>query len=302
MSSQRKKSAYRLFINGCWSAVDSRMQSVEIPVGGLGFTHGLGAFETLRVYRGCPLFWDCHWARLNSAADELEIPLPLDSGRLLAYLRMWLKADDIREARLKIILWAGPSMSGSYWDPPETALMAVEIVSLAEDLSLFPATGVSVCLAEHPWTYRAPNYKPIAYAPYLLARRAAKRRGFDDALLADEQGTVLESSCANLIWEKDGRLGTTSPDATVIPGTVIGALLEHSRQEGRPIEETDLHLEQLQEVSGLWLANAYWGVVPVIAVENKWTQKETSAQLNDLLKSWYEGLVLQQLNLFNCQA
>ena len=279
----------RLYVEGQWTPTETGDVS-RLPCPALGFTHGLGAFETLRVHRGRPLFWNAHWRRLSRGASAQGILLPIASEVLLNVVAGWLGEDGLEEARLKITLWAGPVAEGEpYWSPSPSAILGVELTPLASDKPLFSTDALRLTLPVERWKYRAPAYKPLAYQPYLLARREATRFGYDDALLVDETEKVLETSSANLIWERNGELETTpAVDGSIIPGTVRELLLTRGVP---PIRERFLHTDELKHVRALWVLNAFIGIAPVASIQGYWDRGEPTAPATGMLTSLYAGFV-----------
>src|SRR5947209_19896737 len=56
-----------------------------IPVTDEGLVRGDGVFEVIRVYDGQPYAFDAHLARLSRSADNIRLPLDLESVRADAF-------------------------------------------------------------------------------------------------------------------------------------------------------------------------------------------------------------------------
>lgn len=65
------------------------------------FQFGLGAFETISVVDGRPIFLDRHLRRLEDAARFLDLGMPAERGidriAVLEYLRKWMSEHDYRD-------------------------------------------------------------------------------------------------------------------------------------------------------------------------------------------------------------
>ena len=65
------------------------------------FKFGLGAFETISVVDGRPIFLDRHLRRLEDAARFLDLGMPAERGidriTVLEYLRKWMSEHDYRD-------------------------------------------------------------------------------------------------------------------------------------------------------------------------------------------------------------
>jgi len=253
-----------------------------------GLTHGLGLFETLRVHRGKPLFFDLHFERFERGARDLAIPVPLVQDALQEAALSWIERDRIREGRLRYSLWAGtPGGEGAYWEESSSSILALELHELSPDTPLFPGQPLRL-QARTGWRHRAPPYKPISYLPYLLARREASSRGYDDSCLIDPEGRILQISSGNLIWEREGRL-ETSPGTIVVPGTVRRLFVES--RGGPPVVKGVLTIGRLGSVTGIWACNSFLGVAPVQSIGELWEGNSPGAPGHELLRGWYRKMV-----------
>lgn len=286
----------RVYLGGEWIDPSRDCRRLASLIRGAGATHGLGLFESLRVHCGVPLFWRRHWDRLAAGASLLEIPLPLESESLRQAVLMHLQDSGLREARLKIMLWAGlPAVEGRYWGASTDSFLCVDVAALPQDTPLLPKSSIEVFPLSECWRYPAPMFKPIAYLPYLLARREAVRHGTDDALLIDEKNRILELSSANLIWLREGHLETTPlENGSVIPGTIRAELLECRDERFPPIVERFLRLDELDGVEGMWAANALLGVVRISRIQQVREDFPADTAYDDLFRRWYEVRVQEE--------
>ena len=230
-----------------------------------GFARGRAAFETLRVYDGVPFRLAQHVDRLVRSAARLGLPPPdADAVRELAGLALTAASGHPGDASLRL-----------YWTPgaPGSEPTAVALVSAVPDwieearkrgqrlISLpFPARSA-------PWLL--PGTKSVSYATNVAAEAEAKRRGADDAVLVDLDGTVLEGPVTNVWWREGSRLVTPSLELGILAGETRAALLELASSLGYETDEGTYGLERLLAADEAFTSSSVREVMPVAAIDDR---------------------------------
>ena len=80
----------------------------------------------------------------------------------------------------------------------------------------------------------------MSYAAHAAAESEAKRRGADDALLVDLDGTVLEGTVTNIWWREGQLLVTPSLELGILAGETRAALLALAGELGYEVETGQL--------------------------------------------------------------
>src|SRR5215510_11776038 len=83
-----------------------------VPISDRGLLYGDGLFETLRVQRGRPLWWERHWSRLQEGAAFLRIPLEWSAAELGAIALQLARDNGLPEAVLRLLLTRGSGPRG----------------------------------------------------------------------------------------------------------------------------------------------------------------------------------------------
>ena len=84
------------------------------------------------------------------------------------------------------------------------------------------------------------------YVNSVLAMEDARRSGYDEALLLDEEGIVSEGPAHNLFAVKDGLL-LTSTSKSALHGITRNSILEIAKELGYTMIEKDLTLEEVKD-------------------------------------------------------
>ena len=198
-----------------------------------------GHFTAMQVRRGRVRGLEQHLNRLTAATREL-FERDLDPDLVRSHLRRVLDGAPNASVRVNV---HQPEPDGS-------------VVVMVARRPPFEESG-------RPWRLRSVTYqRPVPHLKHVgtfaqtYHGREARRLGYDDALLADIDGTVSETAIANLGFFVDGAVHW--PDAPCLIGTTM-ALLGGFRRL--------LRLVDVPGLAGAFVANAN-GIAPVDRVDD----------------------------------
>ena len=107
------------------------------------------------------------------------------------------------------------------------------------------------------------------YTSPMFAKWRARRRGYDEILLIDEDGYVAEAPTANIFWVDDAGTLHTPPEKRVLLGVTRMAILELAKHAGIPCEETLITAEDLADAAEVFLTGTTAGVWPVESIDDR---------------------------------
>jgi branched-chain amino acid aminotransferase len=249
-----------VWINGAVTA----LQDARIGVEDRGFLLGQSAFETLRLDGTSLRRWERHRARLEAGLAFLGIAAPgvLEAApRAAAQLSERL---DINDGIARLTVSAGEGGAGLEGRPGA----APHVVMTLKPRPAPPA-GVSVAVLDQPRRGGLPSegFKLSGYSGLIEARREARSRGADRAVVTSSAGGVLAcADCANLFWIKDDVVVTPAISAGALPGTARAALLRAAKAQGLEIKEVNAPPQRLYEADAAFMTNAVEGVVPITKI------------------------------------
>ena len=237
-----------------WTLVGGAFrEGAAIPVTDRGFRYGMSVFETLAVRQGKILFLHQHLAALKIAcaaagfrADNTEALNVLD-GLSDGMLRIYVTAGDgtaaVSTSECRTIAFFEP---GEFPRPEDVLRGARAAIS--------QAPGVSVL----------GGWKTGNYWPHVQAFATARKNGFDEALVFNNEGAVISASMANVFFVLGGVLRTPSVRVGARQGVVRAWIKEMTH-----VEESLLSLEDLKEADECFLTNSRLGVMPVAEIEGR---------------------------------
>jgi branched-chain amino acid aminotransferase len=207
-----------------WVYVNDRFvpsNEAVVSVTDHGLLYGDSCFEALRVYNGHPAFWRDHLQRLANSARLLDIPDPGDD-RWTDALGEAISRNGMTSGMVRLTLTRGPAPPGLRpGEPPRPTVLLLCVPLPKRSVAEWQA-GVS--LATSPYRRIPAASLPAAaktgnYLPNVLARRAARAAGADEALFTDDHGRYLEGTVSSLfLVDGAGRLTTPPIEAGILPG------------------------------------------------------------------------------------
>lgn len=238
-----------------------------VDVSDRGFQYGDGLFETVEVLNGKPLFFDRHLKRLAEGCRLLSIPC-LDPELLEAEARQ-LSAD-AEHGVLKLIVTRGSGGRG--YRPPSVAtptrLFNLHSYPLyPEDFQL---SGIRARLCQRRLAIN-PDLARIKHLNRLeqVLARAEWQDDYQEGLMLDRQGRVIEGTMSNLFWVADGRLYTPTIKDCGIAGIVRGLLIELAEADGIVVDEVLADVAELERAEEIFVTNSVIGVWPVKQLDGR---------------------------------
>jgi len=107
------------------------------------------------------------------------------------------------------------------------------------------------------------------YTSPMQAKWNARRAGYDEILLVDQDGFVAEGPTTNVFMvDREGVLATP-PEARVLLGVTRMSILDLARDEGLRVEERRIRPEELSRAAEVFLTGTSAGVWPVESIDGE---------------------------------
>ncbi len=245
-----------------------------LPLDDRGLAYGDGLFETVLVRDGRPLLWEAHLARLARGCERLGFAMPEGLEALPAQAGVGLKV-------LKLIVTRGGGGRG-YLAPeaphPRLRWQLSDFVPRPERWSGVRARHCALRLGIQP---ALAGLKHLNRLENVLARGEWSDPAIAEGLLCDSDGRLVEATCMNLVWRRNGRFETPDLSRCGVAGTLLAELGAR-----HPIHRVRVGPEVLEEAEAVWLLNSVQGVWPLVRLD---------AADGRCLKHWSPGAVLGEL-------
>lgn len=239
------------------TSIDGRIVSPKratIAIQDWGFRYGWGAFETIRLTEGCPLFLTAHLDRIQRTASLLLIE---DNDQS----EWW------RKAIVKAIAKA-PFTEGAinlYWTRGEAPHFTGRRIVVVRPHVGKPVRQARLWVCPWPIEPQTPGVaaKTLCYLPYTFATLAAHSEGFTDALILNSRGYIADTAAASLFIIERGKLAAPSPSDGALPGITRAVILECAKSLGIAVTNGPVSLKRAQRADGAFLTSSLRSLTPV---------------------------------------
>jgi 4-amino-4-deoxychorismate lyase len=175
-----------------------------------GFSYGDGVYETCRVAQGRVPLWPLHRERLLASCQQLRIDC--DPGQLDIYYQQLLNLPDIKQMPdlvLKVMITRGIAGRGYRIPEVSTPTYCLMLFSGSPLLSANYVQGIRLRICDYrvSTNARLAGLKHMNRLEQILARSEWKDE-YDEGLVLDQSGHVIEATSSNLFVIVDGELFT----------------------------------------------------------------------------------------------
>jgi branched-subunit amino acid aminotransferase/4-amino-4-deoxychorismate lyase len=268
--------------------------SATIAIDDWAVRYGWGLFETIRIHKGCPLFLERHLDRLCRTAPLLELVDDPNANRTL-----WQQ--DIIRAVERSSMREG--IVNCYWTRGSAlARVAPSRIVRIRPRPRYPKGPLSLWVA--PWriepTYPGSGVKTLAYFPYIFAGLAARREGFDEALVLNTSNHLADGAASSIFVIRNGRVITPSLDQGTLPGITRSVVLDLLKSMKIRCGETPISWKALVSSDEIFLTSSLRGVVPVARISTHWKSKRVDKSLTSKVIAAYAETLRSYIT--NCSA
>jgi branched-chain amino acid aminotransferase len=248
----------------------------KVSVMNHAFNYGTAVFEGVRAY------WNAAHGQLYVFRLAEHCQRLASSGKLL---RMDLGHTSEEIAGLVVELLRRENMRNDMYIRPlgykSDDVIGVRLHNLTDRLTIFAtplsptidrAEGANVCVS--PWRRNDDNALPprgkIAggYVNPAFIKTDAQLKGFDDAIVLNQDGHVAEGSAQNLFMVRGGQLVTCPATANVLEGITRDTLLTLAPDFGIPVRERQIDRTELYLADELFFCGTGVEVVPITSVDH----------------------------------
>ncbi len=107
------------------------------------------------------------------------------------------------------------------------------------------------------------------YASPMAAKWEARRQGFDDVLLVDEDGYIAEGPTTNVFFFDAADTLRTPPDRNVLLGVTRSTVMEIAKQDGCKMREDPVTRDDLLQAREVFLTGTALGISPVVEIDRQ---------------------------------
>ncbi|TLU68083.1 aminodeoxychorismate lyase [Thalassotalea litorea] len=240
-----------------YSSVNFFPQS-NITISDRGLAFGDGVFTTAYVQLGQVQWLAQHIERLGKSCQRLHITPP-DFEQLTSHLKQ--VCAPFQRATLKVVITAGSSGRGYARNHANPANVIVTINDYPEHYDDWRAQGVHLGVANTRLGVNPSlaGIKHLNRLEQVLVRNELDNQAYDDLVVCDLNGFIIETSSCNLFWQIDSCWYTADLSSSGVNGLVRQRLL-NGLGNVKIVRQT---IEQLQQAHSMFICNALLQIAPV---------------------------------------
>lgn len=237
----------------------------SIDVRDRGVMFGDGLFETIAVVDGVIVNWPDHNERLQAGCAQLDIPCP--QAGLLTDEILSVATNHARSVvRLTLTRGTGGVGYAPPLEPRPTRIVARR--AWPEHYAAKATHGVKIGVARHPLSTnpQLAGLKHLNRLDQVLASREVDSANWDEALMRDADGHIIEATRCNVFAVLDGELVTPTLATAGVRGVMRKNVLTVAGELGISMRECSLRLADIERADELFLCNAIAGIWPVVVL------------------------------------
>ncbi|WP_137389718.1 branched-chain amino acid aminotransferase [Rhodoligotrophos defluvii] len=232
--------------------------------------HGLHyascVFEGERVYGGEIFKLAEHTDRLFESARILDFEIPYTREQINDACRQVVAAQKFVDGYVRPLAWRGPEMMGvsAQASRVQVAIACWEWPSYFDPAQRLKGIRLDIAEWRRPDPRTAPCKSKAAglYMICTLAKHAAERKGYADALMLDWRGQVAEATGANIFFVRDGALHTPTPDC-FLDGITRRTVIGLAKDRGIKVHERAIMPEEMAGFEQCFIVGTAAEVTPV---------------------------------------
>ena len=224
-----------------------------------GVLKAKGVFETMRARDGEIIFLTRHLRRMSRGLRVLNLPKPVSTPAIRKNILELSRANGLKDARVRLMVWrkAGRLHSAIICEPLQ-ALTARQC-----------SKGFAAMLTNGHRRRTAVPIKSLDYQIFRQSLQKARAAGFDEALLLNDKGELVEGSRTNIFLVKDNCLLTPPIKSGCLPGVMRQKVLSRARKLKLRCTTKSITPQDLLEADEAFLTNALIGVMPLTHLGSK---------------------------------
>lgn len=264
-----------IYLNGEFVVADQGMLVGLTP----GVLCGYGVFETMLYEWGSLKFFDHHYDRFLRGVKAYTIPWGHESQTVLNWVRHLIRKNDFKCARVRLAAWRSKGK--------------IHIAVVCQKYKTFSRQkrerGYSACISRLVFkAHTKSNLKTLKYDIFRRSLIEAKDQDFDESLLMDFQGNIIEGATSNIFWVKNGVILTPPVISGCLNGITRKCVLDIARSHGIPVEYSSLSLKTLKNVEEAFLTNSLIGIMPLRSVNGDILKIDSKSSLTKGLMNLYQ--------------
>ena len=137
------------------------------------------------------------------------------------------------------------------------------------------------------------------YTSSMMAKWKARKNGYDEIILTDEEGFITEAPTSNVFIVNQDDCLLTAPEDEVLYGITRKSILEIASNEGIKVRVERIPMSELENAKEVFLTSSSHLVCPVTKIDNEPVSNGVPGILTNRLKERFIKISQGQDNIFS---
>lgn len=231
-----------------------------------GLQFGLGAFETIAVEEGHPVFLAAHLKRLGKALDFLRISYQEKALRQAVYT--YIKGHACKHTALKLLVTQKNTLVTARPNPYTPARYDKGFTA-----QFSPVRRNETSLLTF--------HKTLNYGDCILEKRRALARGLDEFIFCNMKGQITEGTTSNIFFVRQQSIVTPPRTCGLLAGIMRSYICQNFDVQEKIIYPTDI-----LDYDECFISNSLVGVMPIRQIGNALFPKANSYTAAAILEQY----------------
>lgn len=241
------------------------LSEAKIPALDRGFLFGDAVYEVMWVHQGRMWLEEEHFVRLERSLHLIRIK-GVNLETLAGRVYETITAGKFKNAIVYIQITRGAAPRSHAFPKDVKPFEFLFVQEFNDPYAEMREKGIHL-LSRPDIRWDHCDIKSTNLLANVLAIQDSKEAGCQEVLFYLKDGTITESAHSSLFGVMDGILYTSPCSDLILPGITRDHLLKLIAKAGIPAREKSLQMEQLGQISELFISGTTSGVLPVIAVD-----------------------------------
>jgi Branched-chain amino acid aminotransferase/4-amino-4-deoxychorismate lyase len=272
-----------------WNGVEMPLSEVRVSVLDRGFLFGDAIYEVIRVYYGKPFLYEDHMARLARNLQKMKIPA--DPDRISERVLSTLAHSQVQSGTIYIQVTRGEAPRVHHFPRPVPAPNElIYVKSLDDPYASRRETGGRVKIIEDIRWKRC-DIKSTNLLANCMGAEEAYAEGYDEAVYAASDGTLVEATRSSLFGVKEGAIITAPLSDQILPGITRKLILRLADEINVPVIQESIHRNSLSSLEELFLTGTTMEILPIVLVETQTIGTGTPGPIAQRLHEAYRAAI-----------
>jgi branched-chain amino acid aminotransferase len=244
----------------------------KISIFDRGFLYGDSIYEVTYGEDYHLLHFDEHIRRLKRSADLIGMNLFISEQEIIENTLNTLRSSHLKDCYVRIIITRGETEMSL---DPNTSTKN-NLIIIVKPKPIYPASlyqhGIKLAIVSVLRNDRKatnPSAKSGNYLNNVMAMAEAREKGFEDAIMINQNGNITEGTTFNVWMIRNGIIQTAPATSGLLEGITRQIILDLCEEQRLPCKIENFTPEDILKADEAFITSSTRGIIPVAQINDK---------------------------------